>query len=131
MEGKGGVKDDTQVAGFRRWGDGAAVDLEDEVTNLLVQGLVCHKHELCFIAVQLKVVGRHPCFDVMQVVDEGLRGELGGWSGAEIQLGIISVTVEIESMMSDDLAEGEHVNGEQEGAKHRALGYTVVDWGRG
>ena len=49
----------------------------------------------------------------LKAENEGLRGELGGWSGAEIQLGIISVTVEIESMMSDDLAEGEHVNGEQ------------------
>ena len=37
----------------------------------------------------------------MQAVDERLRGELGGWSGAEIQLGIISVTVEIESIDGD------------------------------
>ena len=46
-------------------------------------------------------------------------------------MGIISVAVEIESVMADDLTEGEHVNGEQEGAKHRALGYTVIDqWRR-
>ena len=60
----------------------------------------------------------------MQAVDERLRGELGGWSSAEIQLGIISVTVEIESMMSDDLAEAEHVNGE-----HYILIYTWTSAG--
>ena len=51
VEGKGGVKDDTQVADFRRWGDGAAVNLKDEVTNLLEQRLGGHSHELCFPAV--------------------------------------------------------------------------------
>ncbi|XP_033977990.1 agmatinase, mitochondrial-like [Trematomus bernacchii] len=59
-----------------------------------------------------EVVGGHPGFDVVQAVDERLRGELGGWSSAEIDLGIISVAVEVESMMADDLTEGEHVNGE-------------------
>ena len=54
MEGKGGVKDDTQVADFRRWGDGAAVNLEDEVTNLPEQRLGCHNHELRFLAVKLE-----------------------------------------------------------------------------
>ena len=61
----------------------------------------------------------------MQAVDKRLRGELGGWSSSEIDLGIISIAVEVESMMADDLAEEGHVNVEQEGAKHRALGDTV------
>ena len=33
-------------------------------------------------------------------------------------------------MTTDDLTQWEHVDGEEEGAKDRALWHTVVDWGR-
>ncbi|XP_010774673.1 TBC1 domain family member 22B-like, partial [Notothenia coriiceps] len=58
-------------------------------------------------------------------VYKGLRGELGGWSTAEIDLGIISIAVEVDSMMAHDLAEGEHINGEQEGAKCDSSSHVI------
>ena len=52
-----------------------------------------------------------------------------GWCGADIELSVIGVAMEIESMMANDLTKGEHVDGEEDGAEDRALRHTLVDWG--
>lgn len=44
-------------------------------------------------------------------------------------MGIIGIAMKMESMVTDDLTEGKHINGEEEGAKHGTLGNTIV--GRG
>ena len=90
VEGKGGVKDDTQVADFRRWG-----------RSHQPSGAAPWVPQPWFPAVEFEEIGRHPGFYVVQAVDKKLRGELGGWSSAEIYLGIISIAVEVESMMAD------------------------------
>lgn len=41
-------------------------------------------------------------------------GELSGWFGAEIELCVVSVGVETETVLADDLTKGEHVDDEEE-----------------
>ena len=51
LEREGGVQDDSQVADFSGRGDGAAVNGEKQVTNLLELRLGSHNDELSFVAV--------------------------------------------------------------------------------
>ena len=51
FEGEGGVKNDTQVADLGGWEDGAAVNVEEEISNLLERSLWGHNHELCLCSV--------------------------------------------------------------------------------
>ena len=56
LEGEGGVQDDSQVADFSGRGDGAAVNGEKQVSNLLELRLGSHNHELRFIVVDFEQV---------------------------------------------------------------------------
>ena len=51
LEREGGVQDDSQVADFGGRGDGAAVNGEKQVANLLELRLGSHNDELSFVAV--------------------------------------------------------------------------------
>lgn len=44
-------------------------------------------------------------------------GELKGWRSAGIELGIISVAVEIKTRVAYNLAEGEQVDGKESGTE--------------
>ena len=39
--------------------------------------------------------------------------------------------MEVETMFANYLTKGEHVDGEEEGSKHRALRHALVDWSWG
>lgn len=54
VEGKSGFQSDTQVADFGGWGDGTAINMEEEIPNLLNQGFVCHNQEFSFLTVELE-----------------------------------------------------------------------------
>ena len=43
-------------------------------------------------------------------------------------MSIISIRMEVETMFANYLTKGEHVDGEEEGSKHRALRHDLVDW---
>lgn len=45
----------------------------------------------------------------------------------DVQLSVVSVTVEVEFMMANDLTEGEHVDIEEKGALYGALRDTMGD----
>ena len=53
----------------------------------------------------------------------------GGWVDFEIELGVISIAVEGDSVLADDVSEGEHIDGEQGGAEYGSLGDTAGDIG--
>ncbi len=53
------------------------------------------------------------------------------WFGAEVELCAIGAGVKTETILMDYLTEGEHVNCEEEGSKHRALRHTLFDRGWG
>ena len=46
-------------------------------------------------------------------------------------MSVISITVETEAVVTNNLAKGEHVDGEDERAKHRSLRYAMIDWSQG
>ena len=68
--------------------------------------------------------------DAVAVINSGRDeavGESGGsvsgdGSGGDVELDVISVTMEAETMMSCDAARGKHVEDEEEWTKHRTLG---------
>ena len=39
--------------------------------------------------------------------------------------------MEVETMSANYLTKGEHVDGEEEGSRHRPLRHTLVDWSWG
>ena len=46
-------------------------------------------------------------------------------------MSIISIRIEVETVLANDLAKGKHVDSEEEGSKLRALRHTMVDWSWG
>ena len=46
-------------------------------------------------------------------------------------MSIISIRMEVETMSANYLTKGEHVDGEEEGSRHRPLRHTLVDWSWG
>ena len=59
---------------------------------------------------------------------------MGGWSdgfGGEVQLCIVSVGMEMKSVVAEDLTKWEDVYDEEEGTKNGALGDTVGNWSSG
>ena len=38
---------------------------------------------------------------------------------------------EVETMLANNLTKGEHIDGEEQGSKHRALRHALVDWSWG
>ena len=73
----------------------------------------------------------HPGFDIGET---GGEGGVGGWSdgfGGKVELSVVGKAMKTEAMAAEDLAEGEHVQDEKEGAEYRTLGDTVSEWGSG
>ena len=71
----------------------------------------------------------HPVFDVSDAVGKG--GEDGGSDGfgGDVELRVIGITVEEETMAADDVTEGEHIDEEEYWTKYGALGDSVRDRG--
>ena len=66
------------------------------------------------------------CRDAVFNVGEGWM--VDGFGG-EVQLGVVSVTVEIQVEVADDVTKGKDVTDEEKGTKDRALGDTLCDRG--
>ena len=67
----------------------------------------------------------------LQADDQRPGGELCRWCGTEIELSVVSVAVEMKSMMANDLTKGEHVDGEEDGPEDKItlmLQPTYADW---
>lgn len=91
-----GAEDNFQVADLRGYRDGAAIHTDKKISNLPEQWPGGHKHELSLDAVKLEKVGRRPGFNGLKTVDQRLWGER-----------MISVALEIKTIVSHDLAERE------------------------
>ena len=55
----------------------------------------------------------HPAPDVIKAGDEGGGRDDSGGFGGDVDLCVISVTVKMDPMVSEDCAQGEEVNGEE------------------
>ncbi len=63
-----------------------------------------HNHELCFIAVEFEKVRCHPSFYFVETVDKRLKWEIGRRFCADVELGVVGIGVETETMVEDDFA---------------------------
>ena len=63
----------------------------------------------------------HPGFDVKAGGESGVGGGRDGVDG-DVKLDVIGVAMELETVSADDVTEGEQVQDEEEGTKHRTLG---------
>lgn len=59
------------------------------------------------------------------------EGRVVGGFGAEVDLGVISVTVEVQIEVAEYLTKGENVDDKEEGAEYGTLGNTLSDCGYG
>jgi len=57
------------------------------------------------------------------------EGRIVGGCGAEVDLGVIGIAVEIHFEVTKYLTKGEDINDKEEGAKNRALGNALGDCG--
>lgn len=64
----------------------------------------------------------HPGSNFSEAVCQGGVGCCGDGFWGDVNLDIVCKTVEMETMLADDVTEGEHVENEQERTKHRTLG---------
>lgn len=75
----------------------------------------------------------HPVFDVSEAVRDIGMSASGNGFGRHLELDVVSVTVEAETLISNDIAKGKHVEKEKERTKHgtleqrRGVGDGVVD----
>lgn len=65
----------------------------------------------------------------IETVGDGRVGGGGDGFGGDVELGVVSVEVEVENMVAYDVAKGEQVEDEAEGAEKWTLGDTLIDWG--
>ena len=63
----------------------------------------------------------------------GERWVLGGICGigAEVDLNVVGIEMEVQFEVADDVAKREQITDEEEGAKDRALGDALCDRGEG
>lgn len=57
-----------------------------------------------------------------------MRGSSNGFGG-DVELGAVGMRAEMEAMLAHDETKGKHVEDEEEGTEHRALGDARRDWG--
>ena len=70
-----------------------------------------------------------PVFYFRNAISRGGGRESGRGFGGEVELGVISITVEVNVKFVEDIAEGKEVDDEEEGPQDRALGHTSSDGG--
>lgn len=75
--------------------------------------------EFWFVINEFKKDVVHPGFDVGDAIGDGGEDGFGGHV----------TTAKMKSMLADDLTEGKHVDGEEEGAEDGTLGNTIGNGG--
>lgn len=100
-----GIEDDPQIIHLRGSTDRAAVNVK---VNLLQERSGCHQHSFCLIAVELQDVELIHVFMYFRqlTTDDGGGGgsAVRGGFGVNIDLCVISATVEFQTVLTDDFA---------------------------
>lgn len=100
LKGEGGVEYYAKVACLGGGGNRDGIDVECEVVGF-------GEGELCFVAVEFERVLLHPGFNCREAgVDVGERWVVRG-VGAEVDLSVVSIAVEVQVEVMKDLTEGE------------------------
>lgn len=93
---KCGIEDDPQIIPLRGRTDRAAVDVKVKLLNLLQERSGYHQHSFCLIAVELQEVELIHVFIYFRQLTSGF--------GGNIDLCVISVTVEFQTVLTEYLA---------------------------
>ena len=72
--------------------------MEDEVTHFLEGGLGCDNHVFRFTGVRFEEIYSHPVPDFMEAGNEGRGWQEVRRFGVEVELGVVGVTVVVETM---------------------------------
>lgn len=107
LKGEGGVEYYAKVACLGGGGNRDANDVECEVVGFGEGRFGADEEELCFVAVEFERVLLHPGFNCREAgVDVGERWVVRG-VGAEVDLSVVSIAVEVQVEVTKDLTEGE------------------------
>ncbi len=68
--------------------------MEEEISNLSVQRLGSHNHQLSFIGAEFEQIRCHPCFYVVEATDKRLWRVPSGGCSAEMEFGVISIAMD-------------------------------------
>lgn len=79
-------------------------------------GVWADDEDLRLVAVEFQKILLHPRFQVAKAGCEGGVDGRGDGFGGEVELGIISITVEAEAMAPEDFTKGKDVEDEEERA---------------
>ena len=60
----------------------------------------------------------HPGFYVGEAVGEGGENSWSDGFGGDVELSVVGIAVKVKSMAADDVAKWEHIEDEEDGAKH-------------
>ena len=88
------IENDAKIPDVWGGGQSAVVEVEAEVSGGSGEGCGTNDDDIRFVTVQLEVVS-------LQHVGDGF--------GGDVQLDIVNIAVEPESVVMDDFAKGEHV----------------------
>ena len=70
-------------------------------------GFGANEEELCFVTVEFEEVLGQPCLYCRETGFDVVEGRILGGFGADLDLGVICVTVEVQVEFADDVAKGE------------------------
>ena len=104
VKGEVTVKDDCKVAAVGGWKQGGAVDGEVETVCGFGEGFWADNDQGGFVTVEFEEVGQHQRFDVSEAVGESGRDD---GVGGDVKLDVIGITVEMETMVANDVAKGD------------------------
>ena len=127
IKGESGVQDNTKTACQGGGRDDWVVNGKWEGSNFLKSGFGANEEELCFVTVEFEEeVLRWPCFYCRDPVFDVVEGRILGGFGVNVDLGVISITVEVEVEFPDDAFKGEQVADEKKGAGDWSWGTPCI-----
>ena len=81
-------------------------------------GFWAKDYDFSFIAVEFEEVVVQPGFYVGEAVGEGGENSWSDGFGGDVELSVVRIAVKVKSMAADDVAKWEHIEDEEDGAKH-------------
>ena len=74
---------------------------------MVESGFGANEEELCFVTVEFEEVLGQPCFYCRDAGFDVVEGRILGGFGADVDLGVVGVTVEGQVEFADDVTKGE------------------------
>ena len=116
-KGKGVIQSDTEALGLA--GERYREAIDDDVCDYGILkfgegGFGANDQGLSLAAIELQKVPAHPAPDVLDAGGEGGGRKGSGWFGRDIDLCVISIAMKMDTMVTEDCAQGKEVDNEEE-----------------